>query len=145
MPVQQFEHISRPEVEGAPAGNQHQSYYTEAVGITVNRATSRKMERAGDACGANRLKSSVDKGTEEDMKSRTAREGPSVLQTVPEDIPPNYRALKLHTGLSKAESSPVVPPDGGTSWLQATGRDRRRGKAVNRVDDSLRKKNFSSS
>lgn len=77
MTVQQFEHSSGPEGEWAPAGNQHPSYSTEAVGITVDRATSREMKRAGDACGANGLESPVDKATEEDRTSRTARTDPA--------------------------------------------------------------------
>jgi hypothetical protein len=72
----------------------------------------------GDACGANGLESSVGKVTEEDRTSQTAPDGPSVRQTVLEDIPPNNRALKLHTGLLKAESSVLVQVQARTGRIR---------------------------
>jgi len=76
------------------------------------------MKRAGDACGANGLESSVGKGTEEDRTSRTAPDGPSVRQAVPEDTPPNNGALKLYAGLSKAESSVLVQVQARTGRIR---------------------------
>jgi hypothetical protein len=50
----------------------------------------------------------VGKGPKEDGTGCTARNGTRGHQIVPEDTLPNRGALKLHSGLRKAESSVLV-------------------------------------